>query len=131
MRSNPSIIALTLAGYRVTDKGADYLPFEEMGKKYNAGEIFRPITPTNKNNFPDYISEGLITTRMPDDQIKEIIYKHAKLDIDSVDVIRKKMSELVDADLVEKVEERFDFACLNFAAGYSGYSDCSGCSAGY
>ena len=113
MRSNPSIIALTLAGYRVTDKGQDDLPEKEMGDKFDSGEIFRPTAPTNRSNFPDYIAEGLITTRMPDDKILEIIYKHSKLDIDAVDIIREKMTELVDADLVEKVEEKFPMALNN------------------
>ena len=89
LKENPGLIALSSAGYEVTEEGEDLLYQYEPDGKYKAGDTFRTQSTTNKNNFPKYLAEGLIATKQPDDRIAEILYKNAALDVEAPEVILK------------------------------------------
>ena len=98
----PQIIALTAPGYTVTELGARLLPQRE-GKKYFIGEIYRSGVATNLSMNPDYLAEGLIQVRLPDEKVKHIIHENAAWESKAVSLVWEHFTEIANRGQLEDV----------------------------
>nr|BAR34412.1 hypothetical protein [uncultured Mediterranean phage uvMED] len=94
-RQYPQIYSMTIPGYTVSELGAVLLSQLE-GKIYREGDVFRTGTQDNSSNYSDYLSDGLIETRLPDQKVKHIINENAGWVVNAVPVIYDRMAEIIN-----------------------------------
>ena len=99
-RQYPQIYSMTIPGYTVTEIGARLLQQLE-GKIYNEGEVFRTGTQDNSSQYKDYLANGLIEVRLPDEKVKHMINENAGWVVNAVPVIYDRMAEVVNQGLVD------------------------------
>ena len=102
-KKHPQIYSLTIPGYTVTELGARILPQRE-GKIYSEGDVFRTGTQDNSSQYADYLSEGLIEVRLPDEKVKHIIHENAAWVVDAVPVVYERMAEILNEPEVQAAE---------------------------
>ena len=103
-KKHPQIYSLTIPGYTVTELGARILPQRE-GKNFIVKEMsFRTGTQDNSSQYADYLSEGLIEVRLPDEKVKHIIHENAAWVVDAVPVVYKRMAEILNEPEVQAAE---------------------------
>ena len=101
----PQIYSLTIPGYVVTELGERLLP-ELEGGIYESGGVFKTKKLEGENRYNDYLADGLIQVRLPDEKIKHIIHENAAWTVDVVSLIYEKMAEIANEKQVE-LAERF------------------------
>ena len=102
-KQHPQIYSMTIPGYTVTEIGERLLPQIE-GKIYGEGDVFRTGTQDNSSQYSDYLAEGLIEVRLPDEKVKHIIHENAAWVVNAVPVVYEKMAEIVNNQQGVKAE---------------------------
>ncbi len=102
-RQHPEVISLTIPSYIVTELGEGLLE-EREGKLYQQGEVFRTGNQDNSNKYKDYLAEGLISVRLPDEKVKHIIHENAGFNVNAVNVIYDRLAEIVNVSEIEEAE---------------------------
>jgi len=102
-RQHPEVISLTIPSYIVTELG-ERLLVDREGKLYQSGDVFRTGSQDNSSQYKDYLAEGLISVRLPDEKVKHIIHENAGFNVNAVNVIYDRLAEIVNVNELEEAE---------------------------
>ncbi|MAU55285.1 MAG: hypothetical protein CBD98_004450 [Flavobacteriaceae bacterium TMED238] len=106
-RQHPEVISLTIPSYIVTELG-ERLLVDREGKLYQSGDVFRTGSQDNSSQYKDYLAEGLISVRLPDEKVKHIIHENAGFNVNAVSVIYDRLAEIANEQQLDIVKRLAD-----------------------